>query len=114
LFPHASHHKAVAREQRISVARWNRDNKKRNRVMRTAKLYRQYAEDCRRIARNMPAEQRAKLLEIADAWMACADNLEKRESADEEDDGGAMDRGMLRSALGFVAQGELGLRSAPP
>ena len=51
--------------------------------MRDAKLYRQYAEDCRRIARTMPADQQAKLLEIAEAWIVCAGGLEKQDRTDD-------------------------------
>ncbi len=82
--------------------------------MRTAKLYRQYAEDCRRIARNMPVEQRAKLLEIANAWVACAENLETRESVDEDDRDGARTMGMFWPRPVPMARPEWSLRCLPP
>jgi hypothetical protein len=39
--------------------------------MQDAKIYRQYAEDCRKLAETMPG-QREKLLEIAAAWTKLA------------------------------------------
>jgi hypothetical protein len=53
--------------------------------MRNAKLYRQYAAECRRIARTMRPDQKAKLLEIADAWEACARDAEKDQAGDDEE-----------------------------
>jgi hypothetical protein len=43
--------------------------------------YRQYAAECRRLAAKSPAKDRAILLEIAEAWIACAEGAE-RSSAD--------------------------------
>jgi hypothetical protein len=43
--------------------------------------YRQYAAECRRLAAKSPAKDRAILLEIAEAWLACAEGAE-RSSAD--------------------------------
>jgi hypothetical protein len=43
--------------------------------------YRQYAAECRRLAAKSPAKDRAILLEIAEAWLACAEGAE-RPSAD--------------------------------
>jgi hypothetical protein len=35
--------------------------------------YRQYAAECRRLAEKSAAKDRAILLEIAEAWIACAE-----------------------------------------
>ena len=40
--------------------------------MEDAKLYRQYAAECRAIARTLPPGQRERLLEVAEAWDRCA------------------------------------------
>jgi hypothetical protein len=50
--------------------------------------YRQYAAECRRLAAKSPAKDRAILLEIAEAWIACAEGAE-RSSADRADGEGA-------------------------
>jgi phytoene/squalene synthetase len=42
------------------------------------KLYRQYAEECRRLARTMPEEHRPALLKIAAAWTKLADESEQQ------------------------------------
>jgi hypothetical protein len=34
--------------------------------------YRRYAEECRRLAKTMPEENRRALLKIAEAWIALA------------------------------------------
>jgi hypothetical protein len=39
--------------------------------MRDPKAFRKYAEECRRLANKMP-EHRTALLEMAEAWLACA------------------------------------------
>ena len=38
--------------------------------------FRRYAEECRRMANDLPAH-RAALLEIADAWIVCAERAER-------------------------------------
>jgi hypothetical protein len=43
--------------------------------MRDAFQFRGYAQECRRLAQNMPAHK-AALLRIADAWIACAEEAE--------------------------------------
>ena len=76
-------------------------------------MYRQYAEDCRRIARSMPAGQQAKLLEIADAWMVCAEGLEQAQADDAEPEGAVppcMPRAWPASAPGYEFSPSL----APP
>jgi histone H3/H4 len=40
--------------------------------MESAEKYRQFAEDCRRLAGKAAAKDRAVLLEIAEAWEQCA------------------------------------------
>ncbi len=41
--------------------------------------FREYAEDCRRLAKSMKPEHKATLLEIADAWERAAEEV-KREA----------------------------------
>ena len=53
--------------------------------------YREYAEDCRRLSKNMKPEHKATLREIADAWDQCADEAE-REAGKDEKKKGAIDR----------------------
>jgi hypothetical protein len=50
--------------------------------------YRQYAAECRRLAAKSSAKDKAILLEIADAWIACAEGAE-RSSADRANGEGA-------------------------
>jgi hypothetical protein len=40
--------------------------------MESAEKYRQFAEDCRRLAEKAAAKDRIVLLEIAEAWDQCA------------------------------------------
>jgi hypothetical protein len=40
--------------------------------MESAEKYRQFAEDCRRLAEKAAPKDRAVLLEIAEAWDQCA------------------------------------------
>jgi len=47
--------------------------------MLDAKIYRQYAADCVRIAEKMGAKDRKVLLEIAQAWDMRAEEAERRE-----------------------------------
>jgi hypothetical protein len=42
-------------------------------AMDDAEKYRQYAAECRRLAEKSAAKDKAILLEIADAWIACAE-----------------------------------------
>jgi hypothetical protein len=39
--------------------------------------FREYAEDCRRLAKSMKPEHKATLLEIAEAWEKCADEPDR-------------------------------------
>ena len=57
--------------------------------METAEQYRKYAEECERIARQSPLANRAALLDIAKAWTALADEIERgRKVADGAGRGG--------------------------
>jgi hypothetical protein len=47
--------------------------------------YRRYAEESRRIAKTMPEEHRRTLLEIADAWLALAQEAERKKHRDSGD-----------------------------
>jgi len=47
-------------------------------VMETAKTYRQYAEECRKLARSMP-EHRAKLLAMAEVWLDLAKKADAKD-----------------------------------
>ena len=48
--------------------------------MPEAKTYRQYAADCRRLARTMNQRDGAILLKMAEAWDMRADDVEKIET----------------------------------
>jgi hypothetical protein len=50
--------------------------------------FKQYAEDCRRLAKIMKPEHKATLLEIADAWDQCAEEAER--------EGGKNERGKAK------------------
>jgi hypothetical protein len=45
--------------------------------MEDAQTYRQYAEDCLKLARTMP-EQREKLIDMAATWQQLAERAEKK------------------------------------
>jgi len=55
--------------------------------MQNAKEYRTYAEECERLARQIPVH-RQKLLRIAEAWRACAVEAEKQERREVDGGGG--------------------------
>ena len=46
-------------------------------VMEKAEQFRQYAAECRRLAKTAAAKDKVALLEIADAWIAVAEELER-------------------------------------
>ena len=46
--------------------------------MQNPEKYREYAEECRRIAQQLPAEKKLILLEIANAWIKCAEEEERK------------------------------------
>jgi hypothetical protein len=41
-------------------------------------IYREYAEECKRLAKSMSAPDSKVLLEIADAWLVCARQAERK------------------------------------
>lgn len=44
-----------------------------------AKKFRDYAAECRRLAQRAPEKDRKVLMEIAEAWIACAEEAERKE-----------------------------------
>ena len=48
-------------------------------AMQDAKIYRQFAADCRRMANTMNAKDRQTLLTMAEAWDMRAEEAERRE-----------------------------------
>ena len=54
--------------------------------MNNSKSYRKYAEECRRLAKQMKPEHRAALMEIAEAWIRCAEEAEGKVSDGDSDD----------------------------
>ena len=55
------------------------ESKPRGAAMPEAKIYRQYAADCRRLAKTMNQQDGAILLKMAEAWDMRADDAEKAE-----------------------------------
>jgi hypothetical protein len=55
--------------------------------------FKQYAEDCRRMAKSMKPEHQATLLEIANAWDQCAEEAEREGGKNER---GKRNRGVAR------------------
>jgi hypothetical protein len=47
-------------------------------AMQDAARFRKYADECRRLAQTLPAAHKQTLLEIADAWTACAEEAERQ------------------------------------
>jgi hypothetical protein len=45
--------------------------------MKDVITFREYADDCRRLAKSMAPEHKAALLEIADAWERVAEEVER-------------------------------------
>jgi hypothetical protein len=48
---------------------------------RDAEKFRDYAAECRRLAQRASAKDRQVLMEIAQAWIACAEEAERKESS---------------------------------
>jgi hypothetical protein len=44
--------------------------------MQSAAQYRAYADECRKLAQKLKPEHRETLIEIADAWDRCANEVE--------------------------------------
>jgi hypothetical protein len=51
--------------------------------MRDATIFRRYAEECRKLALKLP-QHKETLLQMADAWLACAEDAEGRHDDDED------------------------------
>jgi hypothetical protein len=47
-----------------------------------SKKFRDYAAECRRMARGCTGEDRDTLLEIAEAWIICAEEVERKAKYD--------------------------------
>jgi len=43
--------------------------------------YRKYAEECERLARQLPSQHKETLLAIARAWRVCADEAQRKNEA---------------------------------
>jgi hypothetical protein len=52
--------------------------------MHDAKKFREFAEECRRLALRASAKDKSVLLEIADAWMECAEQAERIQRKEDE------------------------------
>src|SRR5580704_13365053 len=66
------------REHGSGIPRWNSGClKPKGTRMRDPVEFRRYAEECRRLAKMMPAEHRGTLLKIAEAWIECAQEAER-------------------------------------
>jgi hypothetical protein len=52
--------------------------------MQNPDQFRKYAEECRRLARLGSLEHRAALMDMADAWTKCAEELEEIERANKK------------------------------
>jgi phytoene/squalene synthetase len=50
--------------------------------MREAKIYREYAADCRRMAQRMSAQDKVALLRMAEVWERQAQEADKRVRTD--------------------------------
>jgi hypothetical protein len=48
--------------------------------------FREYAEECKRLAKTANGKDRAALLEIAEAWLACAAEAERKLGSSSERD----------------------------
>jgi len=48
--------------------------------MENANKFRQFAAECRRLAQRASENDRKVLMEIAEAWVACAEEAERKES----------------------------------
>ncbi len=52
--------------------------------MQDPATYTRYADECRRLATTAPAEHRRALLEIADAWIRVAQDVEREKLTGEQ------------------------------
>lgn len=53
--------------------------------MESADKYRQYAEECRLLADEHSSKDRSVLMDIANAWIACAEEAARKEAKNERD-----------------------------
>jgi len=63
---------------------WNADHEmdaREDNTKNNAQKFRDYAAECRRLAQRASDKDRKMLIEIADAWTACADEAERKENA---------------------------------
>ena len=49
-----------------------------------AKKFRDYAAECRRLAERASGKDRKVLIEIAEAWMVCAEQAERKENSSKQ------------------------------
>jgi hypothetical protein len=54
-------------------------------IMRNSKIYRRYAEECRRLAMTMPQEHREALFRLAEAWIMVAQEAEREARSEDAD-----------------------------
>jgi hypothetical protein len=54
--------------------------------MRDPATFRKYANECYRLSRLMPSEHRQALIEIAEAWLKCAEDAESETKANDSSD----------------------------
>jgi hypothetical protein len=52
--------------------------------MENAKKFREYAAECRRLAQRASEKDSKVLMEIAAAWMSCAEEAERKEKSAEK------------------------------
>jgi len=73
-----SHHRAV-RNRNVALGADVVPSKELQRgvLMEDLEKFRNYAEECRRLAKSMKSEHKATLLEIAEAWDQCAEEAER-------------------------------------
>ena len=55
-----------------------------DRAMQNPAQYRKYAEECRRLAQLGSLEHKTALLDMAEAWTKCAEELEEAERANKK------------------------------
>ena len=53
--------------------------------MRLSEQFRQYAVECHRLAQRATPKDRAVLMEIAEAWLSCAEQAERKSVGSEMD-----------------------------
>jgi hypothetical protein len=51
--------------------------------MENSNKFRQYAAECRRLAQRASEKDRQVLMEIAEAWVKCAEEFERKEKTSE-------------------------------